>query len=73
MLHPNQTSSLLSALQSNDNFKDIFEMNEVGEIWDALGNLSEKQYKFLLAMLFNYNYEKVRDVLKSKYINTKII
>jgi len=71
MIHLNQIHSLSDIMKDTEYIRNTFILEDVPETLEK-GIVSEKQYKFVLALIFNKNYKKLDEVLPQIGINKKL-
>ena len=57
-----QATFLTDTIKGHEYVKEHFKLEDV---WDIVKNLSEKQYRFILALIYQKKHHKLREVLSS--------
>jgi len=60
----NELTSLIEVLKTEKHIVKLYDLSDYDEVWEKLENITKKQYKYMLSLMFNHSSDNTKKLIK---------
>jgi len=60
----NELTSLIEVLKTEKHIVKLYDLSDYDDVWEKLENITKKQYKYMLSLMFNHSSDNTKKLIK---------